>query len=435
MRRNTVAIIGSAGTIPRELRHTVEKLALTLCDAGFDLVTGGMDGVMRAAARGHNRSAAATNLIHIEPGWGRTWEQNPHPAGIVRSQLGSMRNHLVIRTADLVVAVSGGSGTLSEMAIAWQERKPIAALRGLGGWSEKLADTTLDRRGESTVKGCDTVDEVVAWAAQLRPEGVYAGRVNRDFYPFEVPALHRVHEGTPTKVHQVHLRYGMSIEKSNLVRRLEELNRRVEAWNRESNTASVALVTFDDGWKDVIHLADLFEKFPCLCPVLFLGENHFANPVRPLPLQRLYHHCAELGLDPEDTAALGVATRSALKSLPESEQHAALDRLGVEAMFDPDWLLNREDISRLNSAGWVVASHGQFHEDLSNRDALDRELVNLVEDVEDRRHTPWLAWPEGQWSRWACEHARKAGFRLQFGLLARPCEPLVEGMVMRDIWK
>lgn len=401
MRRNTVAIIGSAGTIPRELRRTVETLACALSDAGFDLVTGGMDGVMRAVARGHGQSAGATNLVHIEPGWGCTWERNPHPAGIVRTNLGLMRNHLVVRSADLVVAVSGGSGTLSEMAIAWQEKKPIAALRGSGGWSEQLADTALDRRAESTVTGCDTVDEIVAWAARLRPEGVYAGRVNRDFYPLEVPVLHRVHVVTPTEVHRVHLRYGMSIEKSGLVRRLEGLSRRGESWNREHGAATVALVTFDDGWKDVTLLADTFKKLPCLCPVLFVGKNHFAEPVRPLPLQRLYHHCAERGLDPEDRAALGGVTRSGLKSLPEAEQHAALDGLGVEPMLDPEWLLNAEDIARLKSAGWVVATHGHRHEDLRKRDGLGKELASLAEVVEDRGHTPWLAWPEGQWSRTA----------------------------------
>ena len=435
MRRNTVAIVGSAGAIPCELRRTVETLARTLSDAGFDLVTGGMDGVMRAVARGHGRSTGATNLVHIEPGWGRSWERNPHPASIVRTDLGSMRNHLVIRSADLVVAVSGGSGTLSEMAIAWQEGKPVAAMRGSGSWSDKLADTALDHRRESTVMGCDTVDDVLEWAARLRPEGVYTGRANQGFYPLEAPVLHRVHEGIPTEVHQVHLEYGMSIEMSDLVRRLEELSRSVEMWNREHNAATVALVTFDDGWKDVIPLADTFEKFPCLCPVLFVGENHFTNPMRPLPLQRLYHHCARRKLDPEDGAALGRVTRSGLKSLPEVEQHAALDGLGVEPMLDPEWLLNAEDIASLKSAGWIVATHGHHHEDLRKRDELEKELATLAEEVEDRGHIPWLAWPEGQWSRTAWEKARVAGFRFQFGLHAQPCERSREGMVMRTVWR
>ena len=227
--------------------------------------------------------------------------------------------------------------------------------------------------------------------------------------PLEVPALHRVHEGTPAKAHQVHLRYGMSIERSDLVRRLEGLSRRVASWNREHNAETVALVTFDDGWKDVMPLADTFEKLPCLCPVLFVGENHFAKPVRPLPLQRLYHHCAERGLDPEDRAALRGVTRSGLKILPEAQQHTALDGLGVEPWFDPEWLLNAEGVAQLKSSGWIVATHGHRHEDLGKRDGLGKELVRLAEEVEDRGHTPWLAWPEGQCSCTAWEDARTAG--------------------------
>ena len=438
MRRNVVAIVGAAGTISNELRLGVETLARKLADAGFDLVTGGMDGVMRAAARGHGKSAGESRLVHIEPGWGSAGQRNPHPAAVVRPGIGSMRNHLVVRSADLVVGVAGGSGTLSELAIAWQEGKPVAVLRGSGGWSERLAGVALDdRRGESTVTGCDTVKDVVAWAERLRPEGVYAGRANQGFYPLEAPALHRVHKA-PDRYHQVQLRYGMSIAHADLLRRLEALNKRVESWNAEHDAATVALVTFDDGWSDAALVANAFEKFPCLCPVLFVGEHHFKAPLRPLPLQRLYHHCAEQGLDPEDVHALGGATKAALKSQPEAEQHIALDSIGVAPMLDPPWLLDLEAIASLKAAGWIVATHGHCHENLPNRSGLAAELAHLAEAVEERGHMPWLAWPEGGWSRSAWEDACAAGFRLQFGLLDMPGERGCgdcEGLVLRSVWK
>ena len=439
MRRNVVAIIGAAGSIGDELRRTVEQIARKLANAGFDLVTGGMDGVMRAAARGHSQSASRTHLIHMEPGWGDPWKRNPHPAGAVRTGMGSMRNHLVVRSADLVLAVSGGSGTLSELAIAWQEGKPIAALRGSGGWSDALADTALDhRRGKSTVTGCVTPEEVLAWATRVRPEGMYAGRTNQGFYPLEAPAIHRVHGRTPDKHHRVQLRYDMSISKPDLVRRLEQLNRQVEYWNEHHDAATVALVTFDDGWRDATRLVRTFEKLPCLCPVLFVGENHFQDPLRPLPLQRLYHHCAEHGLDPEDPSALGAATRTNLKPLPETTQHAMLDALSIAPMIEPPWLLTPADITALKSAGWIIATHGHCHENLPNRSTLAEELAQLAESVEQRGHMPWLAWPEGCWSPSAWQDAHKAGFHLQFGLSVRPSEGNcagIEGMVYRSVWK
>ena len=438
MRRNVIAIVGAAGAISGDLRRDVERMARKLADAGFDLVTGGMDGVMRAVARGHGQSAANTQLLHIEPGWGRAWERNPHPASVVRTNVGSMRNYLVVRSADLVVAVSGGAGTLSEIAVAWQEGKPIAALRSSGGWSATLAGTAPDhRRGESVVASCDTVEEVLAWATRTRPEGVFAGRMNQGFYPLEAPAIHRVYGATPDKHHRVQLRYGMSIGERDLVPRLEDLNGKVERWNQDHDAEAVALVTFDDGWRDATRLVRAFDKLPCLCPVLFVGENHFRQPLRPLPLQRLYHHCADRELDPEDPSAFGAATRTKLKALPEAAQHAALDEIGIAPMFDPAWLLSPADIADLKSAGWIVASHGHCHEDMPKRTTLREELAQLADSVEQRGHMPWLAWPEGLWSRTAWQDARKSGFHLQFGLRERQHEQNhanIEGMVFRSVW-
>ncbi len=435
MKRNVVAIIGSAGEISESVRRSAEALGLALADRGFDLVSGGMDGVMRAVARGHGLSQRATNLIHIEPGWGRAWERNPYPAAVVRTELGAMRNHLVVRSADLVVAVAGGAGTLSELAIAWQEGKPVAALRGSGGWSERFADSVLDQRETMPVVGCDTVTEVVDWATRMRPAGVYGGRLNRDFYPLEVPVLHRVHDGIPDDNHRIQLRFGMSIAKTEVVRRLHDLSRQVEDWNREHRASTVALVTFDDGWRDALLLAETFERLPLLCPTIFLSEGHFADPPHPLPLQRLYSYCAKRGCDPEDDVAFGPATRSGLKDMPEAAQHAALDALGVDPMEGTEFLLTAGEIEKLRSVGWVVASHGHLHEYLERRDMLREELEHLSISVERRGHMPWLAWPEGIWSARSWSDARAAGFRIQFGLDPSPVEQQFEGLVMRTVWR
>ena len=429
-----VAIVGAAGAIPAAVRRQTEALATALADANFDLVTGGMDGVMRAAARGRGRSDNDVHLVHIESGEGRAWQRNPHPGSVVRTALGAMRNHLVVRSADLVVAVSGGAGTLSELAIAWQEGKPIAALRGVGGWSDELAGRALDHRQRQPIQGCEGMEDVVAWAERLRPAGVFGGRRNQGFYPHAVPALHRIHDGAPSPVHRLHQRFGMSIDKAELLRRLTALNDEVRQWNRRHQAAAVALVTFDDGWKDALCLADAFAHLPNLCPLLFVGENHFQTPARPLPLQRLYEHCAANGIDPEDDEALGTATRTRLKALPEAQQHALLDAQGVAPMLAPDWLLAAEDVARLAAAGWVTATHGHVHENLSARPALAAELEALAEAVEERGHMPWLAWPEGQWSTPAHAAARAAGIRLQF-TLPRSRNPIArDGVVVREVW-
>ena len=49
-------------------------------------------------------------------------------------------------SCDVVVALSGGSGTLNEICVAYQANIPVIVLTGFGGWSDKLANTYLDDR-------------------------------------------------------------------------------------------------------------------------------------------------------------------------------------------------------------------------------------------------------------------------------------------------
>ena len=421
--RNVIAIIGTAGRLTRPLRLQIEALSEQLSVLGFDIVSGGMTGAMRAVARGHSKSSIKTNLTHIEPGWGVPLMLNPFEAGVVRTDLGSMRNHLVIRSADLVIAVSGGAGTLSEIAIAWQEKKPIAVLTGSGGWSDKLANQSLDQRRTDSIKGCDNVQELVDWAVSQCPEGAFAGRMNRGFYPFEVPTIHRIHDFEPGIVHTLHAEYGMSLKLEDLIERLKELASRAKEWNPECT----AIVTFDDGWADVILLEDAFASLPNLTPVLFIPESQFRMPVRPLPLQRYYQFASEQKISSN-------SLREELKTMSEESAHSRLDGLGVDEMLNPSWLLTLGDISRLSEKGWIIASHGHSHEDLRKSSNLLEMLLQVNEELEERVHMPWLSWPEGQWSEETVMAAKNAGFMRQFGLLDEPHEKPPIGMIMRKIW-
>lgn len=140
------------------------------------------------------------------------------------------------------------------------------------------------------------------------------------------------------------------------------------------------------------------------------------------------------GLDPEDDLAFGTATRSRLKTMSEIAQHADLDRIGIPPMDDPPWLLTPADIDSLKGSGWIVASHGPYHENLAERGRLRRELTNLADRIEERSHMPWLCWPEGEWSPGTCADARCAGFHHQFGLGSRSGESPPDGLVLREVW-
>ena len=145
-RRPVVAVIGDGMAAPGS---PAWELALAvgerLVDAGCRVLTGGLGGVMEAAGRGARRSAAwrPGDSIAVLPGHDAD-QANEFVDVALPTGLGHVRNALVVH-ADAVVAVGGGAGTLSEMALAWLHRRLVVALRA-GGWSERLAGTRIDER-------------------------------------------------------------------------------------------------------------------------------------------------------------------------------------------------------------------------------------------------------------------------------------------------
>ncbi len=125
--RPYVAVIGPSDATSQESR-AAEEIGRALADAGAVLVCGGLGGVMRAAC--HGASDAAGTTVGLLPGTDRDsaneWVQVAIPTG-----LGELRNGLVIRAADAVIAVGGAYGTLSEIALALRAGIPVI---GLNTW-------------------------------------------------------------------------------------------------------------------------------------------------------------------------------------------------------------------------------------------------------------------------------------------------------------
>lgn len=108
-----------------EARHAGGLLARR----GYVVVTGGLDGVMAAAAEGV-RDAGGVALALL-PGRDRGAASPGHTLAIPTG-LGEMRNALVVRSADVVLAVGGSWGTLSEIALAVRTGVPVVAV---GSWA------------------------------------------------------------------------------------------------------------------------------------------------------------------------------------------------------------------------------------------------------------------------------------------------------------
>ena len=247
-----------------------------------------------------------------------------------------------------------------------------------------------------------------------------------------IPCLHRIHEGKPLGVHQISSRIGMSIELTNLINRLSELNAAAEENQVEDRSV---LVTFDDGWSDVVLLIDFFESAKKLQPVLFLTRDQILGNTNLLPLSRLYAWCDSWSLGLEKIDQLGIS-RATLKSLPEDLQHSILDDLDVPRTHISSQVLELEQISQLQRRGWIIASHAHDHHDLRFDDASDLldGLTKARNEIVEFGGEPWLAWPEGRCTMRTCEIAKKAGFTKQFSLDIEAGNVNHPDLIPREIW-
>ena len=162
-RIKVVAVIGSGE--PDALLDTLaEQVGRTVASAGYGLVCGGLGGVMEAACRGARavHGTGSGRIIGILPGTQKD-AANDYVDVAIATGIGYARNVLVVLSADAVVAVGGATGTLSEIAYAWQHGKPICALVPGGGWGARLAGETLDSKRSDRVHAVATAEELAAW--------------------------------------------------------------------------------------------------------------------------------------------------------------------------------------------------------------------------------------------------------------------------------
>ncbi|HET8673044.1 MAG TPA: TIGR00725 family protein [Thermoleophilaceae bacterium] len=118
---------GEGAATPEQLAEA-EEVGRLLAAAGAIVVCGGLGGAMEAACRG--AQSAGGTALGILPGRDRS-DANSFVDVAITTGLGEARNALVVRAADALVAVGGGYGTLSEIALALKSGTPVV---GLGTW-------------------------------------------------------------------------------------------------------------------------------------------------------------------------------------------------------------------------------------------------------------------------------------------------------------
>lgn len=153
-RKRQVAVIGSSGAgLGSEPVRLGEEVGKLLAEAGVTLVCGGMGGVMEAVCRG--AAEAGGEAIGIVPGHD-VGEANEFCTHVVATGIGHARNLAVVSSGEVVIAIGGEWGTLSEIGFARSIGRSVIALRSweLSG-RERMADAPGVKPAESAREAVD----------------------------------------------------------------------------------------------------------------------------------------------------------------------------------------------------------------------------------------------------------------------------------------
>lgn len=149
-----ITVIG-AGRCSDALAQQAEEVGTRIAKAGGILICGGLGGVMEAVARGAQQAGGITiGILPVyESQLANDYIDIPIPTG-----LGHARNAIVAASGDVVIAIGGEFGTLSELALALKLGKPVI---GLKTWA--LPD-------ESGIMKAQTAEEAVSMAFKVLEE-------------------------------------------------------------------------------------------------------------------------------------------------------------------------------------------------------------------------------------------------------------------------
>ena len=155
--RRYAAVVGPS-TADEETARLAYEVGRGLAAAGFTIVTGGQGGAMEAAS--HGAHDAGGTVVGLLPGTDRS-SANRYADVTVVTGIGHARNLGVVASADVVVAVGGGWGTLSEIGLAGVLGRPVVAL---AGWRLDHAGPLPDGVHEAR-SAAEAVERAIALAA------------------------------------------------------------------------------------------------------------------------------------------------------------------------------------------------------------------------------------------------------------------------------
>jgi len=164
-KKRQILVIGNNtnGCTPKHEKIAYE-VGAEIAKSDSVLISGGLGGVMAAAAHGtHDANGLTVGIIPQDD----ATMANEFCDIVIPTGMGLTRDFLNALSADGVIIVGGGSGTLSEVCAAYMYKKPMVAIRNIGGSVEPYIDGFLDHRENIKIIGVDTPQEAVKKILEL----------------------------------------------------------------------------------------------------------------------------------------------------------------------------------------------------------------------------------------------------------------------------
>lgn len=171
MRNLQIGVMGSCSDLkyPKKVERLAEETGFWIAKNSATLLFGAekdMNSLSSAACRGAKKAKGLT--IGITYGKGLEVKENNADAVIASGmERGGGREFVLVLSCDAIIAINGGSGTLTEIAIAYQANIPIVVLENSGGWSKRVANQYLDNRKRVKVLTAPNPKDAVALVIKL----------------------------------------------------------------------------------------------------------------------------------------------------------------------------------------------------------------------------------------------------------------------------
>ncbi len=172
MKKVQIGIMGSAADLnySDETLNYAKELGKEIASSGNILVYGAekdYTSLSTEAAKEASKNGGIT--VGVAGGKDKSIFDDFRPTVLINSglEIGGGREFNLVLSCDVIIAISGGSGTLTEMAIAYQANIPIVVIDKFGGWAEKLSGEYIDDRKRIKCERAGSAKEAINLAISL----------------------------------------------------------------------------------------------------------------------------------------------------------------------------------------------------------------------------------------------------------------------------